>query len=190
MTSIDRYVSEVRRHMVGMDAAVREDILRELRSHIAESTRANGGDVDRALAQMDPPARIGREYRSVYGYGRAFKILFVTVALVLSIPTVPVLGQAEAGLVPFAYSVPFLVAGIAWLLWVSVRAGSRVGLIAGAGACASRFAAFGVVALTQPGATTFEGGLVLFVAVSAALVVLGWLPGTAREVWAGPRGEF
>src|SRR2546428_2636742 len=51
MTAPDEYLDEVRHAMAGMEPKVRDDILLELRSHIAESTAANGGGGDAA-----PPA--------------------------------------------------------------------------------------------------------------------------------------
>src|SRR2546427_6133590 len=45
MTPPDEYLEQVRRAMSGMEPGVRDDILRELRGHIAESTAANGGNV-------------------------------------------------------------------------------------------------------------------------------------------------
>src|SRR5690348_3660473 len=44
MTAPDEYLNEVRSAMAGMEPKVRDDILLELRSHIAESTAANGGN--------------------------------------------------------------------------------------------------------------------------------------------------
>jgi len=73
---------------------------------------------------------------------------------------------------------------------VSVAAGSRAGLLAGLGAMASRFVAFGIAAGTLAGAQTSASGLVLLVVVSLALIVIGWIPGTAKKAWAGPRAEL
>ncbi|MGQ0798081.1 MAG: hypothetical protein ACT4OI_09520 [Methanobacteriota archaeon] len=46
------------------------------------------------------------------------------------------------------------------------------------------------MALVQPGASAVGEGLALFVAASLALIPLGWLPGTARTSWRGPRAEL
>src|SRR5207245_5407543 len=48
MTPPDAYVEQVRRAMSGMEPGMRDDILRELRGHIAEATTAAGGDVNRS----------------------------------------------------------------------------------------------------------------------------------------------
>jgi len=49
MTPPDEYLEQVRRAMSGMEPRVRDDILLELRSHIAESTAANGGNLNASL---------------------------------------------------------------------------------------------------------------------------------------------
>lgn len=190
MTPLDAYLAQVDRHLAGMDRRVRQDILRELHGHLVESAAANGGNVGIAIAQMGPAAEVGRGYKRVYGYGAAFHALFLALAAGLAVLSVPVLQETEAGLAPLGLSVPVLGGLVAWLLWVGVRAGSKVGLYAGLTACGSRLATFAAVAAVEPGAFAAIGGLSLFVGTSAVLVVLGWLPGTAKKVWTGPKAEL
>src|SRR3989442_9412201 len=76
MTPPDEYLEQVRRAMSGMEPRVRDDILRELRSHIAESTTANGGNVKASLAAGGAAGGGGRHYRELYGDGRSYKMLF------------------------------------------------------------------------------------------------------------------
>ncbi|TLZ78124.1 MAG: hypothetical protein E6K08_01765 [Methanobacteriota archaeon] len=190
MTPSEQYLGRVRRGMAGMEPAVRDDILRELRSHIAESTAANGGNVGSSLTALGSPEEVGRRYRDLYGYGRAFKGLFAVIAFLLAFASVPVLSVGSESLFPYALSLVFLVVAAAWILWVSVAAGSRAGLLAGLGAMGSRFVAFGIASGTVAGAQTSVSGLLLLVVVSLALLVLGWIPGTAKKVWAGPRAEL
>src|SRR2546428_4928630 len=52
MTAPDEYLGQVRRAMAGMVAQVRDAMRLELRSHIAESTAANGGEPDAAPAAI------------------------------------------------------------------------------------------------------------------------------------------
>lgn len=189
------YLGAVRASMRGMDSRVREDILRELRSHLAEAVSANGGDIGRAIASMGPAVRVGREYRALYGYGRIYKILFVAVAAGLAALTVPVLQGTSGSLgnqayVPNLVSFPFLVLAVLWLLWVSVAAGSRAGLYAGLGAFAGRLACAAVLAYTPSGGIVTADGIVLLVLSSALLVVLGILPGTAKRAWSKPGAEL
>ena len=91
MTAPDEYLAQVRRAMMGMDSSVREDILRELKSHLAESMAANGGNASASLASLGPPRQVGRHYRELYGYGRPYRMLLAVVAFLIAIPSVPVL---------------------------------------------------------------------------------------------------
>src|SRR5438034_639773 len=106
-------------------------ILRELRSHIAESTAANGGNVNASLAAVGTPEDVGRRYRELYGFGRLYKLLFAIIAFVLAIPSVPVLAAGPESLSPYALSILFLIVVAVWILWVSVAAGSQAGVLAG-----------------------------------------------------------
>src|SRR6267143_1270583 len=83
MTADDDYLSQVRRAMMGMTGPVRDDILRELRGHIADSTAANGGNVNASLASLGSPREVGRHYREIYGYGTAYKLIFAAIDVVV-----------------------------------------------------------------------------------------------------------
>ena len=195
MTAADDYLAQVGGAMSGMDPRVRKDILDELRSHLADSAAANGGDVARALEAMGPADRVGHAYRAVYGYGKGFKAVFVLVAAVLAALTLPVLqGTTSAtgipDYLPNLLALPFLVVLVAWLLWVSAAAGSRSGLTAGLGAALARIgAALALVLVPSGGVLTADGAAVLVVS-SALLALLGWLPGTAKRAWSKPGAEI
>jgi len=102
MTAPDEYLGQVRRAMAGMEPKVRDDILLELRSHIAESSVANGGNVNASLGSIGPPEEVGRRYRELYGFGRLYKVLFAIIAFVLAIPSVPVLAAGPESVSPYA----------------------------------------------------------------------------------------
>lgn len=192
---VDEYLNRVRGAMRGMEPRIREDILRELRSHLSEATEETGADPGPTIASMGSPVRVGREYRALYGYGRAYKILFVLVAAVLSALTVPVLQGAtpSSGIVtyvPNLASFPFLVLAVLWLLWVSVAAGSRAGFYAGLGAFAGRVAMAAVLTVSPSGGIVTSDGVALLVLSSVLLPVLGYLPGTAKKAWSKPGAEL
>src|SRR2546422_2564865 len=63
MTAPDEYLGQVRHAMAGMEPKVRDDILLELRSHIAESSAANGGNVNASLGSIGSPREGGRPQR-------------------------------------------------------------------------------------------------------------------------------
>jgi len=141
-------------------------------------------------SSSDPPREIGRRYRGLYGYGRSFKILFLAVAVALAIPSVPVLSASTEGLFPYTLSLLFLALVAAWTIWVSVAAGFRTGLAAGLAAAASRVLALSVPILLGRGTAFTWEGLALFLGSSGTLVLLGWLPGTAKNAWSGPRVDL
>lgn len=186
MTSGDAYLAEVRRAMAGMAPVVRDDILRELRGHITESMAANGGDMDASLVALGPAREVGRRHRDLYGYGASYKILFAGIAFALAVPSVPVLAAGPESLFPFALSIIFVVVAAAWILWVSLSAGSRAGVASGIAGMTGRLLGFGIAAATQAGAVTSPAGLGLFFVVSAMFVLLGWIPGTAKKAWSRP----
>src|SRR5713226_5677348 len=146
MTSSDAYLADVRRAMAGMDTSIRDDILRELQGHIAESAAANGGNLEVSLTSLGPAREVGRHYREVYGYGRVYQVLFAVVAFLLAVPSVPVLIVGADFLFPFSLSLLFVVGAAMWILWVSVAAGSRAGMFAGVAGLAARLVAFIAVA--------------------------------------------
>ncbi len=195
MTIVDDYLAEVGSAMAGMDLGVRKDILEELRSHLADSAAANGGDMGRAIQGMGPPVRVGREYRAVYGYSAGYKVVFAFVAIALAILTLPVLQgtTAPSGVpdyMPNLFALPFLVALVAWLLWVSVAAGSRAGLYAGLGAAVARVTAALALVLAPSGGLLTADGLAILVLSSALLALVAWLPGTAKKAWTKPGAEL
>ncbi len=190
MTPQEDYLSQVRRAMSGMEPAVRDDILRELRSHVAESMAANGGNPTAAFSGLGSPREVGRHYRAIYGYSRVYRALFAMIAFVLAVPSIPVLVSGNERIFPYGLSIIFLIVVAAWVVWVSVAAGSRAGLIAGVAGFVGRVFAFAIAAQPQPGAVVTAEGIEILLAASVALVVLGWLPGTAKQTWAGPRAEL
>src|SRR3989449_3181741 len=190
MTPPDEYLEQVRRAMSGMEPRVRDDILLELRSHITQATAANGGNVNASLAAVGSAEEVGRHYRELYGYGRSYKILFAAIAVFPAFPSVPVLAVGTESLFPYALSVLFLVIAAVWVFWVTVAAGSRAGILAGPAAMVCPFAAVGIAAGPPARAETSPTRLGLLIAVSVMLVLLGWIPGTAKRAWSAPRAQL
>ncbi len=191
MMPVDAYLNQVRRRLAGMDPAVQGDILRELRSHLAESAEAGGGGVDEALRGLGEPATVARRYKELYGYGVPFRLLFTALAGVLAVFTIPALFTTEEATFPFGMSVLVLIAEVALLIWFSAVAGNRAGTVAGVAGCAGRLVAFGgAFAANRAGSLVTAEGLALFVLVSLLLVVIGYMPGQAKRVWRRPGAEL
>ena len=181
MSAGDAYVERVSRKLAGMDRRVREDVLRELRSHVADAVATDGQS---AIASMEAPEAVATRYRDLYGYGVAYRALFVALAATLAVLTVPVLLYAGVGvLAALTASLVALLVLVAYLMFVAVRAGSRTGAVAGLAAFAVRVAA--VLALEAPALQVVRDpmGWATFLAVSVGLVAIGFLPGRAKERW-------
>ncbi len=189
MTEVEEFLARARSSMTGMEPRVRDDILRELASHVSEAA-TRGVDAHATLVAMGDARHIGREYRSLYGYGRVFVLLFAGLAFLLAIPSSPVLQVTQEFPVPNLLAIPCLVALVAWLLWVSVAAGSRAGLVAGIAAFAGRTLLQVLLLVTPPYPSPTAGGLGLFLLAGVLLVLIGWLPGTAKKAWSGPSGNL
>ena len=191
MTSVDGYLDQVRRRLGGMDPRVQRDIIQELRSHLADSTAANGGNVDAAIAGLGDPATVAKRYRDLYGYSAMYRALFAALAGLMGVFTIPALFATETTIFPLTLSIVFLIVEVAILMWVSVAAGNRAGLLAGIAGCVGRLVAFGAVFVANRATSMVTpDGLALFLAVSVLLIVIGWLPGRARQVWGKPGAEL
>lgn len=180
MSALDAYLARVARGMAGMDRIVREDVLRELRSHLADAV-SDGGE-GQVVAGLEPPQAIARRYKDLYGYGSAYCALFVAGAALLAAATVAAFLLAE----PLASVISFVgfSALVAYLMGVALRAGSGVGLSAGVAAAIVRIVAIAAAQVTNPIAPVTDArGWILALAVSGLLVLLGYLPGRAKETW-------
>ena len=187
MISIEGYLTEIRRGLAGMDPRVRLDIMQELRSHLTDSVAANGGNVGAAVAGLGDPTPVARRYRELYGYGPMYRALFAAIAGVLGVFTVPVLFAGDETIFPFFLSAIFLAIVFAFLVWTSLVAGNRAGLVAGAVGLGGRLAGFAAALEANRGASLVTSeGLALFGLVSVLLVVVAWIPGRAKEVWRRP----
>src|SRR3989442_219253 len=72
MTPPEEYLEQVRRAMSGMEPRVRDDILLELRSHIAESTAANGGKVKPFPVAVRSAQDVRHHDRAPYAGSRSY----------------------------------------------------------------------------------------------------------------------
>lgn len=179
MNATEAYLQRVSSAMRGLDRRIRDDVLRELKAHLADAV-ADGGES--VVANLESPGAIARRYREVYGYGKPFQGFFIVLAAVLAVFTVPLFGLAE----PAASVVSVLVLGVlvAYLLLAAMGAGSSVGLLAGMAAGIVRIVVLGAAQLASEVAPITDArGWVLFLMVSGILVLLGYVPGHAKEKW-------
>jgi len=191
MMSVDAYLRQVQRGLGGMDPHVREDILKELRSHLADSLSANGGNVSAATDALGDPVSVARRYRELYGYSSSYRLLFYAVAGVVGILTVPVLVAVEESVFPYFLSSIFVASEFVFLIWISVMAGNRAGLLAGVWGVLGRMAGLGVaIAANRESFLITADGLGAFLLVCLLFLFVGWIPGKARQAWQRPGAEL
>ena len=192
MMGEEQYIREVRSRLTGMDSRVKEDVVRELRAHIADLVRTNGGNAQAAMLSLERPADVAKRYKQLYGYAMPFRILFMIVAGALAVPTMPVLSiSGDEVLVPILITLVFLSVLVVFLLYVAVMAGRNAGLGAGLVACVTRLVIFGLLYSAGGESVVVQGGGVgLFFVVSILLVLIGWVPGEAKARWTKPTGEL
>ena len=184
MSAVEEYLHRVSRGMAGMDPRIREDVLRELRSHLSDA--AAESDEARAVAAAELPAIVAGRYKAMYGYGPLVRSGLAGLAGVLAVFTLPLGLYAGIGTLSFTLAIVTLIALVAYLMAVAVKAGSGTGLAAGATAGVVRIASLAVFQSIAGAVVPDASGLGLFVAVSAVLVLIGFVPGRAREVWRPP----
>src|SRR5436190_15048561 len=191
MMSVDAYLRQVQRGLGGMDPHVREDILKDLRSHLADSLSANGGNVSAATDALGDPVSVARRYRELYGYSSSYRLLFYAVAGVVGILTVPVLVAGEESVFPYFLSSIFVASEFVFLIWISVMAGNRAGLLAGVWGVLGRMAGLGVaIAANRESFLITADGLGAFLLVCLLFLFVGWIPGKARQAWQRPGAEL
>lgn len=182
MSALDRYLSQVSRHLVGMSAKVRRDVLQELRSNIEAQALEEAEEVGTIIERMGPPKETAQSFRQLYGYGPGVKLLFVIAAAVLaflslpfSLDTLPPLGTewlANAALVILI----LLLAG------VGVRIGQRTAMVAGLGAAAVRFVSLGAGFATMAQGLSYDPiASVAFVLTTIAIVAVGYIAAPRRQ---------
>ncbi len=175
MTQLDRYLSEVARHLAGMSAKVRRDVLQELRSNI-EAQATEGEDIDSIIERMGSPREAAYSYKQLYGYGLGVKVLSVIGAAVLAFLSLPFTLDAAPALGTVWLSNAALVILILLLVGVGVRIGRKTSLTAGIGAAAVRFVGLGAgYALMASGLSYDPVASVAFVLTTVAIAIVGYV---------------
>ncbi len=189
MRDLDAYLGRLRRQLFGFPTGVRENILREIESHVLDTATEIGGGTDAAVAQvvaeLQPPRVVARNHRDVYGYSFEFRALFIFLAGllgILSLPRNPILPGSElVGPVVLAFLVVYLIL-------VSLSAGKTVGVYSGGVAAVLRLVSFILIFAAVSGeALPFTDQILEFagfVLASVLLILVGYLPGRGKEKWA------
>ena len=179
---MERSLSRVKLRMFGMPRKTKKGIIEELRGHIIESANAMDGPaaIEDVVRDMDPPRKMAKMYKQIYGYGLLFKVFFVIVTIVLSILTVPVWEVVNPN---FSTTFIFLIL-IVFLFLVGSKAGKRMGLAVGISAFLTRFIVLGLIAAAAGEHGIIQGGgTFVFFLSSILLVLIAYLPARSIEKW-------
>ena len=174
--SLDRYLSRVGRHLMGLSTERRQDVLMELRSNLLARAEAEGTSVSALVGKMESPKATARSFVRLYGYGTGSKALTALGAAALAFLTAPFAPVESAVLGAAWLANASLVGLILLLVLVGVRMGRGVALAAGVAAAGSRFAALGIgLRVGTPELATEPVALLTFVATTVVLAFAGVL---------------
>jgi len=174
---VDSYIDSLNRSMLWMGGNRRQDILREIRSHLTERIE-NGERAEDVISEFGPPGAIANEYRRIYGYGSAFTMALMVIGAVIAAFSVPALYLQSEELLGMNWpSLGLLSVGIVLIIFSSVRGGRRAGTAVGAAEAVSRFGV--VIGLAIGGDLTWEGdsfiGMFGFVLATLLLPLIGYV---------------
>lgn len=181
---LDAYMGKVNRHLLGLPSNARAGILAELRDHLDSQFAQRGAALpemfESGISKLEPPRKVAKRYKKLYGYSLAFKILFAIAGVLLGIATIPVWEIAAPG---YNSTLAFILL-LAYLYWVGTRAGKRMGLAVGALAAMTRLFLLAIIAAALSGQGFVDGGPAFaYFLTSLMLVFIGYVPGEARKRW-------
>jgi len=175
MSATDEYLAAVRRRLFLLDSKTRAAIITELRGHIAEAAQSAAGDEAAALAHLDPPATLARAYRQIYRPSPWAIVLLGLGAVLLAFASLPGLVGEVGAAIGYA-------ALAAYILWGAIMTGRRSGLQLAGYAFAFRLVGLGFQFMeADPGTEFVWEDFGAFLAASALLLVIGYLPGEVRR---------
>lgn len=176
MNALERYLSQVSRHLVGLPAKLRHDVILELKSHILSQAEAEGGKIQAIVERMGPPKETARSYIQLYGYGTGLKVLAVLAASILAFLTLPFSVGSPAFLGTVWMSNASLVILIIFLIGIGVKVGSKAALAAGASVAAARFLSLGIaLSIGSPGVVAEPVAIAAFTLTTVAVALVGYM---------------
>lgn len=176
MTALDRYLSRVGRHLMGLSSTRRQDVLMELRSNVMAEAEAEGISVEAVVESMASPRETARQYLDLYGYGLGVRAIVTLLAAGVAFLTVPFAPVGSAFLGTSVLANASLVLLVLLLVIIGNRMGKETALPAGIGAAGARFGALGLgLAYGTPELATEPVALAVFVVTTLVLVFAGYL---------------
>lgn len=185
---IDSYLSTLDKKMFWMSRKVRNDIVKEIRSHLYERVESGESPAD-VITSFGPADSVAKEYLRIYGFGPGFVLVFSTLTLILSIFTVPGVVSISPDYFGMDWvALVFLVLTILFVLFIAYKGGRKAGIISGAVACITRFIVLGVLVSAGMVIAQDEAvGMIGFAVISLMLPMIGYFssmksPGKEAEM--------
>ena len=184
---INEYIAKVRFHLLGLSEKDKENILKELKNHISESSKKgneiDGAKVKKKIAELGSPRKMAIKYKDVYEYSLTFKLLFVTFGGFLSTFTIPI--SVYGYLSTVVLSITFL-----YIAYVSLRTNKRFGGVLGAVCGIERLAVLGMFLTASKGYSIGDSyGIISFALVSLIMPMVGFLPAYYKGSYKESIGE-
>jgi hypothetical protein len=184
---IDEYIAKVKFHLLGLSEKDKENILKELKNHISESSK-KGDEVDddkvkKKIRELGSPRKMAIKYKDVYEYSPSFKLLFVIIGGLLSAFTVPISVYGY-------FSTIILFITFLYITYISLRTNKRLGSILGAICGIERFVVLGMfLAVSKEYSIGDLYNIVSFILVSLIMLTVGFLPAYYKESYKESVGE-
>ncbi|MFA5771817.1 MAG: hypothetical protein WC974_03695 [Thermoplasmata archaeon] len=184
---INEYMAKVRFHLLGLSEKDKENILKELKDHISESSK-KGNEIDdvkvkKKIAELGSPRKMAIKYKDAYDYSPAFKLLFIVIGGFLSTFTIPLSAYGYFSAV--VLSVTFL-----YVTYISLRTNKRFGSVLGTVCGIERLVVLGMFLAASKGYSIGDSyGIVSLALVSLIIPMVGFLPAYYKESYNERIGE-
>jgi hypothetical protein len=176
---IDNYLKELNFYMLVVKRSKREEILNELRSHLLEKAQSFGDltaeNVSKALNELGSAKELASKYKELYGYSFMWIFGFAVFAGIIAVLTLPALEYI---------SVIFLLLAFLYIIYVSLVAGRKAGVVIGVVCGTSRVLILSLLLLLYPTIYTIQNSFVTisaFCFVSVIMTLLGYIPSYYKE---------
>jgi hypothetical protein len=189
---VDKYITEFRKEMRFIAKSDKENIIKEIESHLYDKAESLGeiSDNNFKIAIMDfgSAKEIAKHYKELYGYSKLFIIILMIIGFIVSLFTVPFsvpgISKELVALNNFclAISTIFTILIFIYLIYVGKNFGKWPGTIVGFSCLISRVIMLSIIVGLGNAAgdvtVTADGGLCLgFGMVSLFMPIVGYLAG-------------
>ncbi|MDI6707634.1 MAG: DUF1700 domain-containing protein [Candidatus Thermoplasmatota archaeon] len=184
---IENYLGKVSFYLLGVKRSERKEIIEELRNHLTEKAQAFGNfsaeNIKKAIEEFGSPKELAYKYKELYGYSSAWLCWFAVFAAVISALTLPTLEYLSMIFLPLAFL---------YIVYMSLVAGRKAGIVIGAVCGATRILLLGLLLAFYPAAYGIQNSFATipaFCFVSIIMAMLGYIPSYYKEKYKKSAGE-